>query len=754
MSEDADSQTKLMNTKNIRPNLYRTIAVQTLGDVSDIVENVTLSYPNLSIRHHQTTQTVSCICSKCKTEFSDMSGFERSNNPRAIKLCQNCIELSDVVTNKNANEKPSKNKGRKKKRKICINGATDIKQNVQYKGTILTMHKTDEQRKITFNLSNRNSYPCHIPGFTQEILCLFDSGADRSLCCSNTLRKMGILGIYIPTKLQTPQQFHSISGHVMTSQYKVTLPMTFIKTDDQTKVELDFFIIDHVTSAPLVIGKDSLAEIDASLDFAKLPKPPKKIRRYLPICAAWKTRILPGQTVYLKCKSAKAKLQNNTTGELKIKPQYRNYMPNGLFSVDKNLLWIPVTNPFHDKNLHFRHGQTIAWMSLPSTQTFYVPVEEIWCKNDDLLNSKPMKPEQCLSVPLPDNKTDCVFHYEYIASPRNANVISLFNDKVPVQEFIHARSLLHDKSWNQNKKEEHNIQNISSIKSGIQQCKTSVDIQQYRCDINEPGSVEKRVTSVTMSSNSLDKIKSENKTDYFQTTVPLYSLQQNICLQQINCPVHNCMANQQDHDKQLLVENAQDRLFVKSMNEYLYPYLSPEDDRLPLTRTEVVDKYLKIDSSDISENDKHIFKQMFLAHHTCQSVMDEVEAADFFCVTCDFHDDKPFYIKPYVLNKQQQNAIQKEADRMEYLGITASARTSYSSPCLAIEKKDKDLKGAKQYRIVGEGFRGQSLVSGMGRLKNPPPNVRRLRYYSRSTGGKGRKGHAMTLINCMVPGSI
>ena len=73
------------------------------------------------------------------------------------------------------------------------------------------------------------------------------------------------------------------------------------------------------------------------------------------------------------------------------------------------------------------------------------------------------------------------------------------------------------------------------------------------------------------------------------------------------------------------------------------------------------------------------------------SIRDEMGTCPHFEVKLKFRDDKPFFVRPYNIHKDQKPIIQKEMNGLEKLGIIRKGLTGYSSPVLLVKRKQQNL---------------------------------------------------------------
>ena len=80
---------------------------------------------------------------------------------------------------------------------------------------------------------------------------------------------------------------------------------------------------------------------------------------------------------------------------------------------------------------------------------------------------------------------------------------------------------------------------------------------------------------------------------------------------------------------------------------------------------------MKVNLADSALDNKG--KEEFLAKtdhfHDVFSLKDEIGTYPFIEVYLKLKDKTPFFVRPYPMHEEQKKVIQKEMDRLEYLGI-------------------------------------------------------------------------------------
>ena len=78
------------------------------------------------------------------------------------------------------------------------------------------------------------------------------------------------------------------------------------------------------------------------------------------------------------------------------------------------------------------------------------------------------------------------------------------------------------------------------------------------------------------------------------------------------------------------------------------------------------------------------YKDAFCLH-------DEIGLAPNMEVHIDLVDKTPFFIRPFTLKEDMKHKFDKEMDRLVQLGILKKGLSGYSSPAMAIPRKNSDI---------------------------------------------------------------
>ena len=80
--------------------------------------------------------------------------------------------------------------------------------------------------------------------------------------------------------------------------------------------------------------------------------------------------------------------------------------------------------------------------------------------------------------------------------------------------------------------------------------------------------------------------------------------------------------------------------------EEKYPWLDPSDERKYMTDQEILDKYIDLDSSCLTKEEKKEVMEMLYKYKEAFSLRDEIGTCPNTEVEIDVMDKSPFYIRP------------------------------------------------------------------------------------------------------------
>ena len=118
-----------------------------------------------------------------------------------------------------------------------------------------------------------------------------------------------------------------------------------------------------------------------------------------------------------------------------------------------------------------------------------------------------------------------------------------------------------------------------------------------------------------------------------------------------------------------------------------YPWLDPSDERENMTDKETLDKYIDLDTSCLTEEEKREVMDMLYKYKEAFSLRDEIGTYPNIEVDIDITDRSPFLIRPYHVKEEDKALIDKEMKSLCYLCILKERFSAYSSPVMLISRK-------------------------------------------------------------------
>ena len=178
------------------------------------------------------------------------------------------------------------------------------------------------------------------------------------------------------------------------------------------------------------------------------------------------------------------------------------------------------------------------------------------------------------------------------------------------------------------------------------------------------------------------------------------------------------------------------------------PWLEDSDERKHMTDREILEKYINLDNTCLTEREKKEVKDMLYKYKEAFSLRDEIGTFPNIEVGIDVMDKSPFCIWPYHVREEDKKVIDKEMKWLCYLGILKEGFLPYSSPVMLISRKltqDKrevtdfrhlNFRIAKNnlaYPLVGEMFSvlGNSKCEVLSVFKGCIPFIETLRKFQK-----------------------
>ena len=118
-----------------------------------------------------------------------------------------------------------------------------------------------------------------------------------------------------------------------------------------------------------------------------------------------------------------------------------------------------------------------------------------------------------------------------------------------------------------------------------------------------------------------------------------------------------------------------------------YPWLDDSDERKHMTDREILEKYINLDNTCLTERGKKEVMDMLYKYKGAFSLRDEIGTCPNIEVGIDVMDKSSFFIRLYHGKEEDKKVIDKEMKWLCYLGILKERFSPYSSPVMLISRK-------------------------------------------------------------------
>ena len=120
--------------------------------------------------------------------------------------------------------------------------------------------------------------------------------------------------------------------------------------------------------------------------------------------------------------------------------------------------------------------------------------------------------------------------------------------------------------------------------------------------------------------------------------------------------------------------------------EESYPWLDPSNERKYMTDQEILDKYIYLDNSCLTKEEKKEVIEILYKYKEAFSLRDKIGTCPNMEVKLDVTDKSPFFIRQYHVKEEDKALIDKEIKQLCYLDILKEGFSAYSSPVMLISR--------------------------------------------------------------------
>ena len=118
-----------------------------------------------------------------------------------------------------------------------------------------------------------------------------------------------------------------------------------------------------------------------------------------------------------------------------------------------------------------------------------------------------------------------------------------------------------------------------------------------------------------------------------------------------------------------------------------YPWLDSGNERKYMSDKEILDKYVDLDKSCLTDKEKKTVMDMLYKYKDAFSLRDEISTCLNIEIEIDVTDKSPFFIRLYHVKEEDKKILDKEMKRVCYFGILKEGFSAYSSSLMLISRK-------------------------------------------------------------------
>ena len=176
-----------------------------------------------------------------------------------------------------------------------------------------------------------------------------------------------------------------------------------------------------------------------------------------------------------------------------------------------------------------------------------------------------------------------------------------------------------------------------------------------------------------------------------------YKIKQGVLQQNLNHTYHFESAHKVCDQFNRLIDTLRREERLEATEKY--PWLDDSDERKCMTDKEVLEKYINLDNSCLSKQEKKEVRSLLHKYKDAFSLRDETGTCPNIEVEIDITDKSPFFIRPFYAREEDKALLDKEMMRLCYLGILKEGFSACSSPVMLVSRKlTKDKRVMTDFR--------------------------------------------------------
>ena len=95
-----------------------------------------------------------------------------------------------------------------------------------------------------------------------------------------------------------------------------------------------------------------------------------------------------------------------------------------------------------------------------------------------------------------------------------------------------------------------------------------------------------------------------------------------------------------------------------------YPWLDDSDERKYMTDSEILEKYINLDNSCLTESEKVQLRDMIYKYKEAFSLRDEIGMCPNIEIDIDVMDKTPFFIRPYQVKEEDKQSPRQRNEKI------------------------------------------------------------------------------------------
>ena len=225
---------------------------------------------------------------------------------------------------------------------------------------------------VDLKLNGRNFVKGHLPS-GRNIFILFDSGASKTIISGNYVKNCKYLST-LPTTKAEPIKFRIGNGQFLYANSLITFQVTI----QGHEFEISAHIVDNLIGVDMLLGQNTLSDLDGTLSFRDNRFKIKSKR--ITLAPVTKVTINPGQTKHVTLQGKTPAYIRNSEVTITANNFLRRYCPSTMIvTLTKGRTQILVTNST-DKPIHLSQGRPIATLDLGNliSTTQSLPIDDMF----------------------------------------------------------------------------------------------------------------------------------------------------------------------------------------------------------------------------------------------------------------------------------------------------------------------------------------------------------------------------------------